>query len=72
MHAMHMPKSKCQTLHRNGKAWQRAVSKKSTWIKGKAMLRLAQHDKGAERKIGFLSSLTKSWELFKGLKRNEQ
>ncbi len=36
------------------------------------MLRLAQHDKGAERKIGFLSSQAKSRDLIKGLKRKEQ
>jgi len=36
------------------------------------MLGLAQHDKGAERKIGFLSSRAKARDLFKGLKRKEQ
>ncbi len=36
------------------------------------MLRLAQHDKGAERKIGLLSSRAKSRDIFKGLKRKEQ
>ena len=36
------------------------------------MLRLAQHDKGAERKIGFLVSRAMLKDLFKGLKKNEQ
>jgi len=52
MHAIHFPKSNPETLHRNRKARQRAGYKKTTRIKGKEMLRLAQHDKGAERKIG--------------------
>jgi len=61
-----------KTLHPNRKELKRAISKKTTRIKGKEMLRLAQHDKGEERKIGFLSSRAKSSELFKGLKKNEQ
>jgi len=36
------------------------------------MLRLVQHDRGAERKIGFLSSQAKPRDLFKVLKRKEQ
>ena len=72
MHAIHMPKSKGKALHRNRKVLQRAVSKKTKRIKGKAMLQLAQHDKGAERKIGFLSSQAESRELFNGLKRKGQ
>ncbi|MEJ5316683.1 MAG: hypothetical protein WHS63_06725 [Tenuifilum sp.] len=72
MHAILFPKSRGKALHRNRKAWQRAVYKKATRIKGKEMLRLAQHDKIAERKIGFLSSRAKARDLFKGLKRKEQ
>jgi hypothetical protein len=53
MHATPFPKSMVKTLHRNRKELKRAISKKTTRIKGKAMLRLAQHDKGAKRKIGF-------------------
>jgi len=69
---IYIPKSITETLHRNRIAWLRAVSKKTARIKGKEMLRLAQHDKGAERKIWFLSSRAKSRDLFKGLNRNEQ
>ncbi len=36
------------------------------------MLRLAQHDKGAEGKIGLLSSRAKPRDLIKGLKKKEQ
>jgi len=72
MHAIHFPKSKGEALHRNRIAWQRAVSKKTTRIKGKEMLRLAQHDREAERKIGFSSSQAKSRDFIKGLKRKEQ
>ncbi len=36
------------------------------------MLRLAQHDNGAEGKVGFLSPQAKSKDLIKGLKRKEQ
>ena len=70
MQAILFPKNNTEKLHRNRNAWQRAVYKKR--IKGKEMLRLAQHDKGAERKIGFLSSQAKSMDLFKGLKRKKQ
>ena len=71
MHAMYFPKSKGEALHRNRKALQNAIPKKTTRIKGKEMLRLAQHDKGAEGKVGFLSPQAKSRVLFKGLKKNE-
>jgi hypothetical protein len=56
MHGLHLPKSKSEALHRNRKAWLRAISEKT--IKGdegtKRCFGSAQHDKGGKDARGIV------------------